>query len=87
MSSIAEKTQFGFYQFKHHTLEDIAGMVYGKIISYGEGAEIVTELLSSRYPGAINYNRVYEFFRQHSSNYKEHFRMMFDFGKALEKWV
>ncbi len=81
-----EKTK-SYYYFRYHSLEDIAGMTHDKIISYGEGADIIGELLYHRYPGIIDYNRVYEFFRQHSDTYKEHFQMMFDFGKALQKWV
>ena len=84
MSSLAEKVESNYHRFKHHTLEDIAGMTYDQIISYGEGAEIIGDLLSNRYPGIINLNDVQEHFFEKSANNKDYFGMMFDFGKALE---
>jgi hypothetical protein len=87
LSSLAEKTKSSFYQFKHHTLEDIVGIVESNILSYGEGTEIIIELLSNRYPGVVNYNDVEEFLHNNSHDYKDQFYMTFDFGKALEKLV
>ena len=85
MSSLAEKVESNYHQFKYHSLEDIAGMTYDKIISYGEGAEIIGDLLYNRYPGVVNLNDVQEHFFEKSANNKDYFGMMFNFGKALEK--
>ncbi|MBT5343155.1 hypothetical protein HOL59_06240 [Candidatus Woesearchaeota archaeon] len=86
MSSLAEKIN-DYYQFRHHTLEDIAGMTHDKIISYGEGADIIGDLLSKRYPGVVNLNDVQDYFYNKSDNNKEYFHKMFNFGKALERLV
>ena len=39
MGSLAEKVGSNYHRFKHHTLEDIAGMTYGQIISFGKALE------------------------------------------------
>ena len=84
MNSSARKTaERSSDFFKYHTLEDVAGMAYDKIISFGEAAEVIEDMLERRYPGVINLNDVIEYFHDESLGPKDYFYRVFGFGKAL----
>jgi len=87
LASTAEKVVINCSFFKYHTLEDIAGMTHDNIISFGEGAEVIGDLLQNRYPNVIPFNDVDEYFRKNSFNNRDYFNSWYDFGKALEKLV
>ncbi|MBT3813941.1 hypothetical protein HOG07_00730 [Candidatus Woesearchaeota archaeon] len=87
MDSLAARVVPKFYPFKYHTLEDIAGMVYDHQIGFGQGADIIGDLLSKRYPGVVNYRDIQESLFEKSNDNRDYFRNMYDFGKALERLV
>jgi hypothetical protein len=88
--SVNERITLNNNIFKYHSLEDIVGMVNKNIVTFGEGAEIIGDLLVVRFFDYVEPLSLYQHYfnlMETSKNHEDYFQRMFVFGKSLEKLI